>query len=316
MNGVFCAVALGAAGWCLSANAAPLKRADVSATAAWVVQVDCDGLRPTAIGQEILSQMDQPEVQNKLAAFQTLFGFDLRQQLHGLTLYGPDSTPANGVLLVYADFDPDRLLTLAKAADSFQSTNYNQHAIYNWLDDKKKSHDGARPRVFAAIQGPRVIFGQRQAAVASALDVLDGATPSLASGNVFPQLGTPAATAFIQAAASKLNIPGDDPHAAIFRWSKVVSLDIADTQQQVTATLNLQTDNEEVAGHIAAIAQGLVALAKLQTNQPVATAIANALVFKQDGANFVVTLTLPDSQAIQVMATEQARKAQKKKQDD
>src|SRR6266446_1744860 len=122
---------------CLSAAAAPLQRADVPADPAWVAHVDCDSLRSTAIGRYILTEMDKPEAQNKLAAFQAMFGFDLRKQLHGLTLYSNGSSPQDGVLVVYADFDPDHLQTLAKGANGYRSADHNQHLIHNWIDDKK-----------------------------------------------------------------------------------------------------------------------------------------------------------------------------------
>src|SRR5271169_3118436 len=99
----------------LTASGAPLKRADVAADPAWVAHLDCDALRPTTIGQYIQSEMNKPDAQEKLAGFQSMVGFDLRTQLHGLTLYGTGSNPHDGVLLVYADFDPDRLVTLANA---------------------------------------------------------------------------------------------------------------------------------------------------------------------------------------------------------
>ena len=101
----------------------------------WVLHVDCDGMRPTAIGQFLLAEMDKPEAQAKFAAFQTIFNFDPRKQLHGLTLYSTGKAPEDGVLLVYADFDPERLVTMAKAAKDYQSTTYKQHVIHNWIDD-------------------------------------------------------------------------------------------------------------------------------------------------------------------------------------
>ena len=198
-----------------TALSAPLQRADVPAEPAWVLHLDCDGLRPTAIGRFLLAEMEKPEAQAKLAAFQTIFNFDLRKQLHGLTLYSTGKAPEDGVLLVYADFEPERLVTLAKAAKDYQSTTYKQHTIHNWIDDKKKAKDGVKPRVYAAIQGGRiVVFAQQQARVAQALDVLDQAAPNLAGNTVFAQLGAGGSTGFIQAAARKLDLPDSTPNAA------------------------------------------------------------------------------------------------------
>jgi len=92
-----------AAGWV--ASAAPLQQTDVAASPAWLLHLDADALRPTAVGQYILDEMDKPAARARLAIFQLIFSFDLRTQLHGLTLYGSSPAPEDGVLIVYADFD-------------------------------------------------------------------------------------------------------------------------------------------------------------------------------------------------------------------
>src|SRR5262245_53006794 len=104
----------------LTVPAGPLQRADLPADPAWVVHVDCDALRPSAIGQYLLSELDKPAAQEKFAAIQAIFSFDPRKQLHGLTLYGTGSNPAEGVLLAYAAGDPDSLLVLHRAARVYQ----------------------------------------------------------------------------------------------------------------------------------------------------------------------------------------------------
>jgi hypothetical protein len=301
------------AGWVFAAvlttNAGPLHRADISADAAWLAHLDVDAMRSTAVGQFIQSEMDKPEAQAKLAAFQALFSFDLRIQLHAVSLYGSSKAPEDGVLILYADFDSGRLVTLARAAKDAQSTSHGQHTIYSWLDEKKHKH-GTSQRVYAAIAGSQVIFGQRENRVAQALDVVDGASANLATSPAFAPLGTAGDTSFLEAAARNLDLPG--PHAAILKLSKSVRLQVGEAQNQVAATLTLQANDEEVAGHITSIAQGLIALMKLQKDKPESVQFANALSLKQDGAQVVVSLVLPDNDAMALMKADAARKAQRK----
>lgn len=277
-----------------------------------MLHVDCDTLRTSAIGQWLLSEMDKPEAQAKFAALQMMFNFDPRKQLHGLTLYSSGKTPEDGVLLVYADFDADRLTTLAKAAKEYQSTTYKQHVIHNWLDDKKKARNGVKPRVFASIQGGHiVVFGQQEARVAQALDVLDRAAPNLAGNSVFPQLGVNGSGSIVQAAARKLELPDSDPNAALFRLSRMARLQVSEGQGQLRATLNLEASDDEVAKQMATVGQGLVALMKLQKDNPGSAKLAEALSLKQDGASVVVSLAIPTAEAIEIAKGEAARKAQK-----
>src|SRR5690349_7948887 len=83
ISGALCLIALTPA-----VQAAPLRRADVVADPVWVLHVDLDGLRTTTVGKYIFSELDKPEAQAKLAAFQAIFNFDLAKSVHGVTLYG------------------------------------------------------------------------------------------------------------------------------------------------------------------------------------------------------------------------------------
>jgi hypothetical protein len=291
------------------ARAASLQRSDVIADPAWLLHLDCDSLRTATVGQYILSEMAKPEAAAKLAGFQTIFGFDLRTQLHGVTLYGSDGVPENGVMLVYADFDTDRLATLAKASEKYQSSTHKQHVISSWLDQNKPAVNGVKPRVYAAFQDKRIIFGQREAPVATALDVLDGAAPSMAASGAFPGLGVPASGHFVEAAARKMTLPDTAPNAAILKLSKSVLFSLGESQQQLRGAVTLVADSPEVAVQVNAIAQGLVALMKLDTNKPESVAIANALVITQNGAQVAGNLVLPAAQAVEIMKAGAARKA-------
>jgi hypothetical protein len=295
----------------LTANAAPLHRADVPANPTWVIHMDVDALRPTSVGQFLLSEMDKPENQAKLSVFQSLAGFDLRSQLHGVTLYGTGSNPQDAVLIAYADFDPAKLTNLAKAAKEPENTAYKSHTIYSWLDEKKAKH-GEHPRVYAAIQGARVLFGQRETSVAKALDVLDGAVPQLAASSAFPQLGAAGDTSFIEAAGAKMDFAAADPNAAMFRLSKQARLQINEAQGAINATLTLEANDEAIAQQMLTVGQGLVGLMKLQQDKPEAVKLANALAVKQDGQQVVATLSLPSGDVVQLMRAGAAREAAKK----
>jgi hypothetical protein len=287
-----------------------LQRADVAANSAWVLHVNCDALRPTAIGKHLLAELEKPEAQAKLSVFQNMFSFDLRTQLHGLTLYSAGSSPQDGVLIVYADFDADKLVTLAKAANDSQSSSHNGHTIYNWVDEKKRHH-GESQRVYATIQGNRIIFGQREAAVSQALDVLDGSVSNLSTAKAYLQLGGADDKTFLAGAARKLDLSQSDPNAAIFRLSKSVGLQVSEVQQHLVGTLTLEANDDEVASSMMAIAQGMVGLMKLQKDKPEAAKFLQALALKQDGPSIVLTIDIPTDDVVSAMKASEERKAAK-----
>ncbi len=314
MNSNFWKLTLGIGGVCacgLLAVAAPLPRADIAANPAWLLHLDCDALRPTTIGQHVLAETEKPEAKAKLAALQTIINFDIRTQLHAVTLYGSSPAPEDGVLMIYADFDPARLVTLAQAAKDYQTSPHGQTVIHNWIDEKKKAKDGVQPRVYAAIQGNRVIFGQREDSVARALDVFAAGASNLASSKAFPELGLPGNAHFVEAAARKMKLPDSDPNAAILKMSQSVQLVLGESQQQFNGALTLVADSEEVAGHVHSIVQGLLSLAKLQNDKPESVKIANAISLKQEGDRVVGNLVLPAGEVVEMMKADAARKAAK-----
>jgi len=294
----------------LLAGAAPLQRAEVEANPAWVVHIDCDALRPTTIGKYILSVMDQPEAKAKLASFQAVVEMDPRTQLHGATLYGSGPAAEAAVLILYADFDPEHLESLAKAAKDSRSSAHGDVKIYSWQDENKPVTNGLQPRVYAAIQGKRVLFAQQEESIARALDVLSGRTPNLASVAVFPELGKPRAARFVEAAARKLALPNSaNPGAAILKMAQSVQLGLGETQQQFTAALTLVADNAEVSGQVLSIAQGLLALVKLQADKPEAGKLANAINLVQTGDQVEAKLRLPAADVVDFMKADAARKS-------
>lgn len=292
------------------AFAAPLQRADVPADPAWVVHVDVDAIRPTAVGQFLLGEMAKPENKAKISVLQSLIGVDIATQLHGLTLYNTTGTDAkDGVLIVYADFDPEKLSNLAQIAKDPQSTKHHGITIRSWTDENKMT-GGRQKRTFGAIKGNRVILGQQESTVAAALDVLDGG-PSLAGSKNFPELGTSDSPKCVQAAAHHLDLPGDGPHATMLKLAQGMRLDIGETEGKVKATLALEAKDGDVAQQMYSVAQGLLALGKLQ-NKPETAKLVNALSVKQDDTWVVANLNVDADDLVEALKAKAAHKAEKR----
>jgi hypothetical protein len=95
----------------------------------------------------------------------------------------------------------------------------------------------------------------------------------------------------------RFDFGGDSPNAAIFKMSKLARLEVGERNNNLTATLKLTAADNDTATQISAIAQGLLALLKLQKDNPDATKLVNALSLRQDGANVVATASIPSQEA-------------------
>ena len=279
-------------------QALPLQPVDLPAQPAWLLHLDCDGLRQTVFGQFILIELEKPEVQAKLEMFQSLFSFDPRKQLHAVTLYSTGKATEDGLLLIYADFDADKLDTLAKSAKGYESSSHKSHTIHSWLDEKRRAKDGSKARNYAAIFGNRVVFGQRAARVADALDVLDGRVALLSTSDPLVQFGNGVNASFLVGAARKLDFPSSDPNAAILKLSKLFRMQLGEKEGQLNGAVYLEANDADVAQSMASIGQGLISLMKLQNEKPEAVKLAEALALKQDGSTVVVHCTLATDEVV------------------
>src|SRR5665213_2600075 len=120
----------------LTAGAAPLKRADVIADPGFVLHIDFNGLRDTSVGKAILADLQDPYIDSKLQAIQGIFSFDPRTQLHGATVYSTSRTPPEGALIVYAEFDSNRVVALGNFAHGYETITNGSYLIHTWIDDK------------------------------------------------------------------------------------------------------------------------------------------------------------------------------------
>ena len=89
-------------------------------------------------------------------------------------------------------------------------------------------------------------------------------------------------------------------------------LDVGETNRTVTARLNIETSDASVAKQTAAVAQGFLALVKLQRDKPEAGKLAEALSLKQDGASLAATLAMPAADVAALLKSDTDKKAPQK----
>jgi hypothetical protein len=94
--------------------------------------------------------------------------------------------------------------------------------------------------------------------------------------------------------------------------AKSARLEVGEVQGQLRATVILEAGDEEVSKQMLSVGQGLVALLKLQQDNPDATKLAQGLSLRQDGTGVAATLALPTAQAIDLLKAGAAKQASRK----
>lgn len=283
------------------AVAGPLRREHVVGDPAWVLHLDCDALRQTAIGHQLLSELDRPVVQKRFEAIQAAFSLDPRKDLHGVTVYSATKGEPDAVVLAYANFDKDRLLGLVQTNKGYEVTLHSGHQIHSWIDERKTTKDGEPTRVFSALHTNNVlILGQQEIRVGEALDVMDATQPGLATSRKLPQLGGGNGT-FLTGAARAVELPGDNLAAAVLKQVKLVWLNARETEGRIELKLALDLSGAETAKHLGDVGRGLVAVLALQSDSPDAVKLSQAITVEQADTGVAVKLSLPAADLVQMM---------------
>src|SRR5580765_8913802 len=84
----------------LSVLAGPLDKGKIASDAKWIVHVDCEGLRNSALGEYVLDQFVKPQLENNDQLKHANLSMNI-SNIMSITAYGPafDKGP-EGVLIV------------------------------------------------------------------------------------------------------------------------------------------------------------------------------------------------------------------------
>lgn len=262
----------------------PLKCTDVGADPARLLHIDFDAVRETYIGEYFLYQLSKPEMHSNLVAFQSIFSFDLRTQLHGVTFYTASSTPNDTVVITYADFEPARFVRLMMGGEAAFTITNHQHVIYSWIDKNHNAGDSGGARKYGSILKGRMIAGNTRRGVIDALAVVDGRAPSLSPRQAAKEFDTPGATNFLLASARNLDFLGSDPNLALLKLSKGVKLLASESDEVLNVRLTVDAGEEQMARRMSVVAESLIAALGLQKEEPRAAKLAAGMTVQQDGS--------------------------------
>jgi hypothetical protein len=295
---VVVAVVLAGPAW-----ARPMKSAEISRDARWLIHLDVERLRQAEVGRYLLAKLTTEDANNKFAAFMAVFNFDPRKDLTGITAYGESNQPERAAAIFTGNFDTQRLTTLLKAMDSYKRETYGALAIHSWLDDSK----GAGSRQYGCIHpSGRIVVGRGLPYVKKALDVLEGKKAALGSNSVL-RVRAPADSMVVVAAVPTDNVIETDM-ADMLELAQYVQFSVQDAGGKLNGDLALTAEDEAAAVNLFAVAQGFIAMAKLSRNQdPEMAKLAQGMTVSADGTDVHVEMTLTVDQVASLLDAQIAK---------
>ena len=183
--------------WAAPAHAAPFDARLVTADAKWVLHVDVDAARDSAVGRAVQDKLAADPHYADVVRQCAAAGVRVPQDVHDVTLY--DRTPAAEdapIFVVHATVDRAKLTAKLRGEPGTAAHPYKAYDILAFGNDQRTLlafHDDAT-----------VVVAQTEANLTAALDALDGTA-------AMPAAGGPLTTAAVTPATRPAVAAGDRP---------------------------------------------------------------------------------------------------------
>lgn len=274
----------------------------IGGSAKWVAHLDVARLRDSALGGVIMNQLYKEEATRKIEAFQTIFGFDPRKDIHSITLFGIDDQEANSALMMDASLDQEQLLTLVRANDDYTSSTYQDRVVHGWVDREKGESE---PTYGSFVNDSTLVVSKNRDAVREVLDALAGEGHNLAESGTFQDLPGESSTSLLVAAASLAGMGDARPQAAVIENASWLMLSLGEEGNKVVGSAVLGAADRETAEQIASVARGMIALAMLGRTENAALAdLAEAALIEATDSQVLLQVSLDASEVIEHMESE------------
>jgi hypothetical protein len=243
-------------------QAAPLDLKQVAADAKWVVHVDVDALRASAVVQKAYQKCIEKhkDAEQKINMVCMMSGMDPRKDIHGVTAYGKDADKEHGVLIVDANVNQTLLLGLAAKAPDHKVTAHGSYELHSWTHKCWKTKEVKS--VTGTFYKPNImVFAACEDGVKAALDVLDGKSPGITGKDSALAGGTKPGSIFVARASG---VDAKNSHCGILKQTDSFRVALGENKGESFYRARLTMKSTEAAEQVKAVVAGAKALVSLQ----------------------------------------------------
>lgn len=238
------------------------------------------GFNPFQVAQDLRSQGVAGTVEEGAARAEYYLGFNPLRDVTGITMYGSEFKPKEGVILLSGAFKTQNLVNLLNTDASHVEHPYQSGVIHEWMSPYRNR------KAFAAFYSDGlIVLGSSEAYVQESLDVLDGSGENIAAGLALQTLpAVPAGAIFVAAAVEFSQLPEIQPKSAMLSQMDEISVVMGESGPNVYLDLGMAAQSAEVAEQSQQFIYGMLAFAEMnRQNMPLLADLAQAvLVDKND----------------------------------
>ncbi|HTG43351.1 MAG TPA: hypothetical protein VK633_02345 [Verrucomicrobiae bacterium] len=290
----------------LTTWAAPLDKLKVATTAKWLVHLDIDALRSSALGNYLITDLLNPALEDMDELKNLNLSMNI-SNISSVTAYGPAfEKNADGVLLVSTSANVKKDLDTV-AGMFLLSAGTNSPFVL--IENKPLPLYSFYKSVYFAPIGDTLIVAKSKDQIERAHDVLRGKAESLAKMSSFQEFPATQNGFFFLAMAEGFNgNAAMPPQAQILKETQGGRLAVGERGKNLFVNLVFQGKDDLATTKIQQVLQGLVALVSLSQNDADITQLAGATKIAADGKNVMVSVEYPVTKAIEKIKEEREEK--------
>lgn len=288
---IACAAALCVPG---AAPAGPLNVNRLPADTAWVIHLDLEQVRSSAIGQYLLNEDIGLEIDDMRDHMKDEIGFDLFEEGMDLTLQGPAGDGKNGVIVLTATPVVENIVQWIKDNEpTYQTMDVEGFHLQTWVDSDKHQQLYLQMK---SIKGDRrqVVLSPSLSRLVLTLKTMQGDAPNVSAVEDSNLTLSPPIGSLLYFQAAKITcLPDVEMDDRVADAAGRVTFSVSEPSEISRVELACTATSEGNAKTLSEIVQGAVALGKLITScddeteelhyvlsQTISTSVGNDVVLR------------------------------------
>jgi len=260
----------------------------------WLLHFDMQQFISTRLGELLLGEENGKFHKASQYLAQHL-KMDPFKDFFGVTIFGQGKDEHKAVVALAGNFNQEFILSLLGKEKGHKESRYGKYTIHNWGCTQ-----------FGVFAGDKlVLIGKDEEAVKAALDVFGGKKKSITGTKMMSYLKEIPKDAFLKVVADDISsIIGDHHQPVMLKKAGMAFFMALEKSENLKLKLRLTTDSPETAKSIEQIANGLVALVKLQQKEEAAKLqpLLDSLKISLKGNTIQMELSYPSEELVKMLS--------------
>jgi len=239
----------------VQAPAHELQKKYIASSAKWVIHLDFKALKNTRLWDGIYKKKSV-KIHRKNERLLEEVDFDVLKDLYSVSIYGVDKGEKEAVVLINGNFNRDKIIKRLKDEEKPEISKYGPVKIYHWDDDYG-----------AFVNKNLLVITHSRVNMEYAIDVISGKKKGFTSSPMAKRLKEVPGDAVLFALAGDLSKMIGEHHKApmMINKSKMALFLAMEKNNDLKMSLKLHTESPEAAKNLMQVGNGLLALARMST---------------------------------------------------